>query len=380
MRHVLFAVLLWFPVATMARGGEVAGRVTMPEVCAPAVSPAVATLEPASAVAASTGSSPSPSALVARAELARIDQQGLQFVPRVQAIALGQTVQFTNADTETHNVHIGNDFNVSMSPGQPRSFTPARPGVYTLLCDVHSHMRGYLIVADTPWVQVCTRDGQFRFDDVPAGRYVLNVWHEMGPPVHKEVIVAGGAPVDLGTLALSAPAVPGGRSGAAGPVRPWSQVIEKIGLLLTSSLDAAVQPGGLKAARKLAEDAYWGEFEASDMETAVRTHLGFARAGALEDQFRAMVAGVRDVAAGRRDSEHATELSRKLLLGLLSAAAELNRKGVTDKTHVLAGAGAHATASAPRHRCDDRRCGRSAARAGCAGAWVFAGRGAGWPG
>jgi high-affinity iron transporter len=128
-------------------------------------------------------------------------------------------------------------------------------------------------------------------------------------------------------------------------------VIEKIGLLLASSLDAAARPGGVKRARKLAEDAYWGEFEASEMETAVRLHLGFARAGALEEQFRAMAAGVRDVAEGRQPPEHATELSRKLLLGLLGAAGDLNRKGVTDRTHVFvadgAGTGspAHATAA-----------------------------------
>ncbi len=378
MRHLLLATLLLFPAATMARAGEVTGRVTMPEVCAPAISPAVATLEPVPADGASNRSSPPPSAAVVEAEVALIDQYGLQFTPRVQAIALGQTVRFTNADTETHNVHIGNEFNASMSPGQPRSFTPTVPGVYTLLCDVHSHMRGYLIVADTPWVRVCSREGQFRFDDVPAGRYVLKIWHEMGAPVRKEVIVSGDDPVDLGTLALTVPAVLTQGGGPAAPVLLWSQVIEKIGLLLASSLDAAVRPGGLKTARTLAEDAYWGAFEASDMETAVRVHLGFTRAGALEDQFRAMVAGVRDVASGREPPEHATELSRKLLLGLLSAAAELNRKGVTDRTHVLAGTSSSATATAPTARVVDaaaRRRGLDALARGFARVEELAGRG-----
>ena len=156
---------------------------------------------------------------VSGAEVALINQHGLQFVPRVQAIALGQTVQFTNADTETHNVHIGNDFNASMSPANPVRFTPPRPGVYTLLCDVHSHMRGYLIVADTPWVRVCTREGRFRFDDVPAGRYVLNVWHEMGPPVRKEVIVAGGAAGRSGDAGVDSAG--GTRAGAAAQRRRY---------------------------------------------------------------------------------------------------------------------------------------------------------------
>ncbi len=77
-------------------------------------------------------------------------------------------------------------------------------------------------------------------------------------------------------------------------------------MLLASSLDAAGRPDGLKRARKLAEDAYWGEFEASDMETAVRTHLGFARAGEIEGQFRAMTAAVRDVARNQQPLDFAT--------------------------------------------------------------------------
>ena len=41
-----------------------------------------------------------------RDEIALVNQRGLQFTPRVQAIALGQTVRFTNQDSETHNVHV----------------------------------------------------------------------------------------------------------------------------------------------------------------------------------------------------------------------------------------------------------------------------------
>ena len=55
------------------------------------------------------------------AELVLVNQRGLQFVPRVQAIELGQTIRFTNQDGETHNVHVVSPdfaFNQSMSPGQ----------------------------------------------------------------------------------------------------------------------------------------------------------------------------------------------------------------------------------------------------------------------
>src|SRR3954468_15722692 len=120
MRRLLLAsCCLCVLVTTTARAAEVTGRVTMPDVCSPAVSPAVVTLVPVSA----EGGTPDAVAQAnAVADVALINQEGLQFAPRVQAIALGQSVQFTNADNETHNVHVGNDFNESMSPGQPRRF------------------------------------------------------------------------------------------------------------------------------------------------------------------------------------------------------------------------------------------------------------------
>jgi high-affinity iron transporter len=336
MRRVTFFLLAGLLVlvapSSVVRGADVSGRVAMPDVCSPAVSPAVVTLEPESGVKAE--------AIVKRpeaAEIALVRQRGLQFVPRVQAIPLGQAVRFTNEDNETHNVHVmssGNDFNQSMAPGQPREFVPGKPGVLKIVCDVHSHMRAFLVVAASPWVQVCSRDGNFRLAGVPDGRYTLKIWHEMGDPLRSEVTVKDGQAVDLGTLTVTTKAL-AATTGEAAPVRPWPEVIERIGLIQASSLDAASRPGGAKKARRLAEDAYWGEFEASDMETAVRVHLGFARAGELEEQFRGFARGVREAAEGRSPTSKASDLSRTLLLGLLRASDDLRRKGVFDRTQVL---------------------------------------------
>jgi FTR1 family protein len=90
-----------------------------------------------------------------------------------------------------------------------------------------------------------------------------------------------------------------------------------------------------------------------------------------------MVAGVRDVAQGRQTSEQATELSRKLLLGLLDAAADLNRKGVTDASHVLATAdsGAAAATLGPADDAVDPQRQLTALRRGFARVEELAGRG-----
>src|SRR5438105_1645491 len=130
----VLAVLLSMP-GTASLGAEVAGVVRMPEVCSPSVSPAVVYLAPADRKA--PGAPPQAGAAShrsGRSEIALVNQRGLQFTPRVQAIALGQTVQFTNQDGETHNVHVlspGFALNQSMAPGQLLDFTPDRPGVMT---------------------------------------------------------------------------------------------------------------------------------------------------------------------------------------------------------------------------------------------------------
>jgi high-affinity iron transporter len=285
-----------------------------------------------------------------------VNQHELQFVPRVRAVALGQTLRFTNSDVETHNVHIvspGFPFNQSMPPGQHVEYTPDHAGVIRLACDIHLHMRGFVVVGPTPWIQVCGRDGAFRLDGVPAGRYVLTAWHEMGEAAHTEVTIRGSEDVTLPVVELTALSGAGGiRLGAGSPretapVRPWPDVIDRISVLLAAAREAASGEAELSTARRLAEDAYWGEFEASDFETAVRKYLGFARAGELESRFREIRTTVRDVAAKRQPPSALSERTHALIKDLSAVAGELNSKGVPDRGHIDAVQGAGARAGIP---------------------------------
>ena len=166
-----------------------------------------------------------------------VNQRGLQFVPRVQAIALGQTVRFTNQDGETHNVHVvspGFAFNQSMSPGQPRDFTPDHAGVMRLACDIHHHMRGFVVVSPTP-----LGAGLRSRRPIPARRRSrralrLTAWHEMGDPLRTELDVIERKAVELPPLVLSVPE-PGScargqadASQSVAPVRPWADVVDRI--------------------------------------------------------------------------------------------------------------------------------------------------------
>ena len=39
-------------------------------------------------------------------------------------------------------------------------------------------MNGWVVVTDNPFFDVTQSDGAFKFDNVPVGKYTLEVWHE----------------------------------------------------------------------------------------------------------------------------------------------------------------------------------------------------------
>ena len=229
-RHLVTVCLLAWSSA-LAGAAEVKGRVIMPDSCSPLASPAVVMLEPLDPV--TRPDAPRCDTTV----VLKVKQQGLQFEPRVQVARVGQPIGFANRDREQHNVHSttpGVTFSWSMAPNATQQYTPTQPGLIRLVCDVHGHMRGYVMVTTSPWAKVLGSSGVFSFDDVPDGRYVLNAWHEMGQPHRSEVTVAGGnlaaSEINLGTISLQgvAPLV----AGAPVPVIAWPEVIDRISVLL----------------------------------------------------------------------------------------------------------------------------------------------------
>jgi high-affinity iron transporter len=328
LRPLVLATLVAL-FSTSTKAGEVKGRVEMPDACSPSVSPAIVTLEP-------MGESPVTIQSTTPTELKLVNQHGLQFEPRVSVARVGQTIRFTNQDAETHNVHVltsGFAFNQSMRPNVPADFVPDKPGLVRLACDIHSHMRGYIIVTASPWAKVCRGGGSFRFADVPEGRYTLNAWHEMGEPLAREIEVKAGEPLDLGTLVLKGFPVVANAQATAEP-RSWADVTDRIGVLLAEAREVSKAPEGLARARKLVEDAYWGEFESSEMETAVRRHLGFQRAGAIEGQFLSLRSAIKGVAEGKVPAIELATRSRKLLIDLATASHDLTILKVSDRRDI----------------------------------------------
>ena len=46
----------------------------------------------------------------------------------------------------------------------------------TLRCDIHEHMRGLILVLNTPYFVMTNTAGRFRLDKLPAGHYTLKAW------------------------------------------------------------------------------------------------------------------------------------------------------------------------------------------------------------
>ena len=106
-------------------------------------------------------------------------------------------------------------------------------------------------------------------------------------------------------------------------------------MILAESRDAALHSADSNRALRLVDDAYWVEFEASDLETAVQRYLGFSRKGELEQQFRAIRTLVPKI--GAKKQRDGSELARSCdlwMAALVAATKELNDKGVTDRSKI----------------------------------------------
>lgn len=108
-------------------------------------------------------------------------QRNLEFVPDVLAIQTGTRVEFINQDDEYHNI-LSYSKTKRFDLGRYRKEDPApvvefnEAGVVKIYCEIHKHMRGVILVLDTPYFQAVSADGTFHIDNVPPGRYEIQVW------------------------------------------------------------------------------------------------------------------------------------------------------------------------------------------------------------
>jgi uncharacterized protein involved in high-affinity Fe2+ transport len=169
---------------------------------------------------------------------------------------------------------------------------------------------------------------------------MLRIWHEMGAPLERELTVDGST-LELGTIAVkegSNPLTAVDREQVCEKgCEPWPLVIDRIAVTLSSSFDAAVHRETSGSAVSLAQDAFYRDFEASGMATAIRVHLGRERASQLDELFRDITQVTIGLVAGDVRPPEVIQSTRGTLLKLAKASEELNRKGVTERSRIFAG-------------------------------------------
>jgi len=154
-----------------------------------------------------------------------IRQDGLQFEPRAVVVRRGMRVSFPNLDREYHNVFSysrAKRFDLGRFPrGETREVTFGEAGLVRVYCEIHEHMRAFVLVVDSPYTATAGPDGKFTFPKVPPGSYTLVAWHEQYETVRKAVeIPASGARVDV-TFAAAPASDPAGRTlGCCATARP----------------------------------------------------------------------------------------------------------------------------------------------------------------
>lgn len=110
-----------------------------------------------------------------------ISQSGIQFVPRVLAVGVGQTVEFPNDDDVAHNVFSlskAKKFKLGIYPkGDSREVQFESPGVIDLFCSIHRHMHAVIVVAPNNYFAQTKLGKEFQIKNVPEGQYKVKVWN-----------------------------------------------------------------------------------------------------------------------------------------------------------------------------------------------------------
>ena len=198
----LNAVFLILPVALLANA-TVEGRVELPKSHSAPVQAkryqivtkgGVLSTQPPLAVVYLDGAFPQPASL----PMKQVAQKDLTFLPSLLPVRVGTKVEFPNLDDTYHNIFSyspAKRFDLGRYRPDERPIPTQvfdKPGLVILRCDIHEHMRGLILVLNTPHFVMTDTDGHFRLGGLPAGRYTLKAWIDSRTTREKPVELKSG--------------------------------------------------------------------------------------------------------------------------------------------------------------------------------------------
>ena len=198
------AVLCLFGCAQAFAQASIEGRVELPKgQSAPVMAKrydvvtkgGVLSTNPPLAVVYLEGSFPKPSSLPKKQVL----QKDLLFTPGLLPVQVGTSVEFPNEDDTYHNIFSyspAKRFDLGRYRKEERPIpaqTFDQPGLVTLRCDIHEHMRALILVLDTPYFVTTDSEGRYKLGGIPAGKYTLKAWVDSKTTHERPVEVKGGS-------------------------------------------------------------------------------------------------------------------------------------------------------------------------------------------
>ena len=116
----------------------------------------------------------------------RMVQQNKTFTPELLVVPLGSIVDFPNLDPWFHNVfslYQGKRFDLGLyQAGSERQVVFDRPGPSFLFCNIHPQMTAVILTVNSEFFGISDKRGRVLIPQVPAGRYMMHVWHENAAP------------------------------------------------------------------------------------------------------------------------------------------------------------------------------------------------------
>ena len=122
---------------------------------------------------------------------AAIVQKDKMYVPSVLPVMVGMDVDFPNEDTIMHNVFSkskAKDFDLGLyKKGSKKTVRFDKAGLVKIYCNIHEKMVAFILVLDNPYYTVTDKDGNFKIDNLPNGKYQLAAWGRFSEIQRKDI-------------------------------------------------------------------------------------------------------------------------------------------------------------------------------------------------